>query len=189
MRYDIKRIEEDMKKRLSPFRYHHTMLVAKEAVCLAKYYQIEEQKAVVASLLHDIAKEYTKKESDDFIDKYQLPQGLKKEEFKNIIHADIGAEVAKERYRIEEDIYKAIKYHTIGNENMDLLSKIIFVADKTGREKLSPKMQEAKKVSYENINDAICLIILIEKERLKQKGLKLHPNTVALLKKIEDKKN
>ena len=79
------------------------------------------------------------------LDKYQLPQGLKKEEFQNIVHADIGAELAREYYDIENDIYLAIQYHTIGNKDMSLLAKIIFIADKIGRKNLSPKMKKSWK--------------------------------------------
>ncbi len=186
--YDIKKIKEDIRKSLSDFRYQHTIRVAEEAKSLARYYQIDEEKVYVAGLLHDMAKEFSKEENEGLIEKYKLPQELKKEEFKNIIHADIGAEMAKEYYNIEEDIYLAIKYHTIGNPNMNLFAKIIFVADKIGRKTLSPEMQEVKKTAYEDIDKAICRIILIETEKLKEKRLKLHPDTTILLNRLEDKK-
>jgi len=187
MKYDIKRIEEDVKRALSNFRYQHTMNVASEAKKLARYYKIDEQKAYVASLLHDMAKEFSEEENESWIENYHLPKELLKKEFKKIKHADIGAVVAREYYDIEEDIYDAIKYHTIGNKNMNLLAKIVFVADKVGRENLNAKMKEVKKVAYQNLDEAMRLIILIEKEKLKEKGFSLHSDTIELLKKIENK--
>ncbi len=183
----IDKIEENIKKNLSLFRYQHTMRVAKEAKALAKYYQLEEEKAYIAGLLHDIAKEFSEEENKRLIEKYKLPQELKNKQFKNIIHADIGAEFAREYYDIDIEIYKAIKYHTIGNRNMSMLAKIIFVADKIARENLSIKMQEVKKTAYVKIEEAIRLIILLEEEKLNEKGLRLHPDTVALLNEIKDK--
>lgn len=189
MLYNAKRIEEDIRKNLSKFRYEHTIRVAEEAKCLSKNYQIDEEKAYVAALLHDIGKELSKEENENFIKKYKLPNDLKKKEFASIIHADIGAEIAREKYNVDESIFKAIKYHTIGNENMDLLAKVVFVADKIGRENLNSKLQEIKKIAYENIDDAIKLLFLIEEDKLKNKGLKLHPDTVKLLNKMKDKKS
>ena len=44
--------------------------------------------------------------------------------------AQITSEVKKKVYNVrDEEILKAIKYHTTGNENMSLLEKIVFLAD------------------------------------------------------------
>lgn len=179
--YDISKIKKDLKTNLSVFRYSHTIRVAEEAKNLAKHYGYDEEKAYVAALLHDIAKEFTEEENAKWIEKYQLPDELLKKEFKNIVHADIGAVIAKEYYQVDDDIYNAIKYHTIGNVSMDILAKIIFIADKIGREDLSFQMKQVKTLSYQDLNKAILLFIKNEKQRLESKGIKLHPNTLQLL--------
>lgn len=184
--YDVEKIEKSIRKELSDFRYQHTKLVAMEAINLANHYQVERQKAYVAGLLHDIAKEYSREKNINLIEKYNLSPRLKEEEFENIIHADIGAEVAREYYHVDEDIYRAIQYHTIGNKDMDILAKIVFVADKVGRESLSLEMQEIKRVAYENIDEAIYRFLLMQKEKLKNKGRSLHPDTIQLLNRIRD---
>ena len=72
----------------------------------------------------------------------------------------------------------AIKYHTVGNENMDLLAKIIFVADKTeeGRnykdEAKNKQLQKVRELSKKNIDEALLyeidssLIYTIQKHKL-----------------------
>ena len=72
---------------------------------------------------------------------------MQKEEYKNIKHADIGAIIAKEEYNLDNDICNAIKYHTIGNKDMDMLAKIIFIADKIGRKKIPEALKPVKKTS------------------------------------------
>ena len=47
-----------------------------------------------------------------------------------LLHAKIGADICKKKYGFSQDMQNAIKYHTVGSENMDLLAKIIYVADK-----------------------------------------------------------
>lgn len=183
---DSRIIKNDIKQNLSDFRYQHTLRVMEEAKKLAKRYQVSEEKVIMAALLHDIAKEFSKIENKRWIEKYKLSTELLKEEYRNIIHADIGAEVAKEKYAINKDIYNAIKYHTIGNKNMDTLAKVIFVADKIGRKTLSPPLIEIKKVSYQDLNQAIKLIIILEQEKLQKEDLSLHPNTIELFNSLNN---
>ena len=183
---DSRIIKNDIKQNLSDFRYQHTLRVMEEAKKLAKRYQVSEEKVIMAALLHDIAKEFSKIENKRWIEKYKLSTELLKEEYRNIIHAYIGAEVAKEKYANNKDIYNAIKYHTIGNKNMDTLAKVIFVADKIGRKTLSPPLIEIKKVSYQDLNQAIKLIIILEQEKLQKEDLSLHPNTIELFNSLNN---
>lgn len=47
-----------------------------------------------------------------------------------LIHAFLGAEIAKDLFGIDDDeIYDAIFYHTVGKPDMSLLTKIIYIAD------------------------------------------------------------
>ncbi len=185
--YDIKKIKKDLKNNLTDFRYHHILRVAEEARKLANNYNYDEERAYVAALLHDIAREFTEEENKNWIEKYHLSKKLLQKEFRNLSHANIGAVVAKKHYGVENDICNAIKYHTIGNVSMDTLAKIILIADKIGRENLDPQMVEVKKVAYQNLDKAIVLYFEYEKERLKEKNIKLHSDTVELLRVMNNK--
>lgn len=58
--YNIEKIKNDIKNNLSEFRYEHSLLVATCALSLARHYNLDEDKAYVAGLIHDI---YFKKQS------------------------------------------------------------------------------------------------------------------------------
>ena len=62
--YTIEQIKKDLKKYLSEIRYEHSILVAEEAKKLAKYYNENEEKAYIAGLVHDIAKEFSDEENE-----------------------------------------------------------------------------------------------------------------------------
>ena len=95
-----------------------------------------------------------------------------------LLHAKIGADICKKKYNFTEEMQNAIKYHTVGNENMDLLAKIIFVADKTeeGRnykkEEKNEQLQKVRELSKIDINEALLyeidssLIYTIQKHKL-----------------------
>lgn len=182
---DIKTIKEELKKTLSQKRYNHSILVAEEAKKLAKHYHINEEKAYLAGLIHDIAKELTEDENIYWIKKGKLSKNLENKENLNIKHADIGAVIAKEKYNLDDDICNAIKYHTIGNKNMDLLAKIIYIADKIGREKIPEALIPVKKLAYQDIDKALLYCLEKQKIRLKEKGIKMHDDTKELLKELQ----
>lgn len=181
---NIKTIKKDLKELLTPKRYEHSLRVAEESKNLAKTYQYDEKKAYIAGLIHDIAKNFTEEESKVWIEKYKLPKELLEEKYKNIKHADIGAVVAKEKYHLEDDICKAIKYHTIGNKDMDALAKIVFLADKIARNNLPKELQEVKELAYQNLNKALLCCLENEEIHLKSKGIKIHKDTKELLEKL-----
>ena len=59
---NLKQAKELVRGRLSDKRYEHTLNVRKMAVKLAKRYGVDEDKAALAALLHDSAKEISKDE-------------------------------------------------------------------------------------------------------------------------------
>ncbi len=181
---NIKTIKKDLKELLTPKRYEHSLRVAEEAKHLANRYQYDEKKAYLAGLIHDIAKDLTEEESEIWIKNYNLPKELLEEKNKNLKHADIGAVIAKEKYHLEDDICNAIKFHTLGNENMDLLAKIVFLADKIGRKNLPEDLEIVKKMAYQNIDQSLKLCLETQEKYLQQKGIKLHKDTKKLLAKL-----
>ena len=74
--YNIEQIKNDLKNNLSQFRYEHSILVAEEAKKLANHYNIDEEKAYIAGLVHDIAKEFSDDENSKWIKKYIICQVL-----------------------------------------------------------------------------------------------------------------
>lgn len=185
---DIRKIKTKLKKELSHFRYDHSIRVAKEAKRLAKHYHIDKKKAYLTGLIHDIAKELTEEQNNYWIKKGNLSSDLQKEEYKNIKHADIGAIIAKEEYNLEDDICNAIKYHTIGNKDMDMLAKIIYIADKIGRKKIPEALKPIKKLAYQDIDEALLYCLEKQETKLKDKGINLHKDTKELLKKLQSTK-
>jgi nicotinate-nucleotide adenylyltransferase len=184
---EIKNIKEELKKHLSPYRYDHSLRVAETAKSLAKHYHIDEPKAYITGLLHDIAKELSEEENQYWIEKYHLNKNLNEEKNRKIKHADIGAVIAKEKYHLDENCCNAIKYHTIGNKNMNTLAKIIYIADKIGREKIPEELKPVEQLAYKNIDEALLYCIEQQEKKLKEKGIKTHKDTKELLEKLKQK--
>lgn len=179
--YDIDNIKKDLKNNLSEFRYNHSIMVAEEARNLARHYNINEDKAYVAGLVHDVSKEFSPEDNERIISTFKLSSDLLDCKYKKIIHADIGACVCKEKYGLDSDICEAVKYHTIGNVSMSLFDKIIFIADKIGRKDVNDEIIQLKKLAYQDINKAMLFFIKNERQYLNSMGKEIHHNTIELL--------
>ena len=182
---NINEIDTYLKENLSKKRYEHSLLVAKEAKSLAKIYHVDEEKAYLAGLIHDIAKELNEEENNYWIKKGNLADDLKNENYKKIRHADIGAIIAKEKYNLDNDICNAIKYHTIGNKNMDTLAKIIYIADKIGRKEIPKELMPIKDLVKKDLNDALIYFIEKQNKNLISKNITPHKNTEELLQTLK----
>ena len=179
--YDIEVMKKDLMMVVSSFRYDHCVMVAEEARKLALHYNIDSQKAYVAGLLHDIAKDFSSEENAKWIRKYNLSEELLSSVFLNIVHADIGALVVKEWYNLEDDICDAIKYHTVGHVPMTMFDKIIFIADKVARKKLDASLDKIRSVAYSDLDKALILCLEKQLEILSNKGLEPSKSSIDLL--------
>lgn len=126
--YDIEKIKEKLIEDIGEKRYKHSLRVAHLAQNLAQIYDLDEEKAYMAGLIHDCAKYNEEK----YIEKLNIDtSSYKITSLKDpVLHSFLGAEVANKVYNIsDKDILDAIKYHTTGKESMTSLEKIIFIAD------------------------------------------------------------
>ena len=62
-----------IRNKLSPYRFNHSLEVAKSAVYLAEKYGGDSEKMCVAGLLHDVLKEADREETFFYVDKYIIP--------------------------------------------------------------------------------------------------------------------
>ena len=95
-----------------------------------------------------------------------------------LLHGKIGADMCMKKFGFDEDILDAIKYHTTGKENMNMLTKVVFIADCTGVDRKYNCLEYVRKLSEENIDEAILFNLdYIIKDKIAEKKA-IHPTTV-----------
>lgn len=154
-----KEIIEELEKILSEKRFKHSIGVMKRAGELAAIYGIDEKEARLAGILHDIAKEMPEEEKVQYCNENNIPIDDTEKIKNSLLHAKIGADIAKKKYHAGKSIQEAILYHTTGSPEMDMLAKIIYIADKTEENRDYEGVEEIRKLSEENINKAMIEII------------------------------
>ena len=184
MEFNLEEITKDVKNTLSEKRYIHCIGVMEQAAYLAKKYGYDIDIARVVGIAHDIAKEIPEEEKLKYVEQNNIE--IDKIESVNIglLHAKIGADICKKKYNFTEEMQNAIKYHTTGDENMNILAKIIFVADKTEKNRKYEDLKTVRDLADEDLDKCILYILdYMLVDNVNKKKL-IHPNSI----KIRNKK-
>ena len=155
-------IKKKLKEILSPKRYEHTLGVEYTAATLAMRYGADMDKALMAGLLHDCAKQVPTAEKLEACRHFQLPVSVYEQQNPELLHAKLGAAYARAYYGIEdEEILSAITWHTTGRPGMTLLDKILYVADfmEPNRDQAS-NLPEVRALAYRDLD--ACLFRILE---------------------------
>ena len=183
---NIENIKIDLRNALSEKRYLHSIGTMKSAQELAKYYGLNAEKAGLAGLLHDIAKEMPDQEKIQYVKEHNIEMDRFEEKNIGLLHAKIAANIAKEKYHFDKDIQQAIEYHTTGNPNMNLFDKIIFVADKIEETRSYPDLNYVRELAHKNINECVIYIIEFAVKKTIERGEEPHSNSILTINKLKE---
>ena len=145
---NLKQAKELVRGRLSDKRYEHTLNVRKMAVKLAKRYGVDEDKAALAALLHDSAKEISKDEMRAIMRAHpELAEGGE-ERPTPVWHGICAAILARTEWGVEDEaVLSAIACHTAGKPGMSKLDKIVYLADMTSAERDWPGVNKLRRLA------------------------------------------
>ena len=121
-----------IQNRLGEYRAKHVLSTEEEAVRLAEIYLPEKIEEVrISALLHDITKEYDLKKQLQIFDKFGIIIDNVLLNLPKTMHALTAALIIPEEFPeyASEEIISAVKKHTTGHAEMELLDIIIYLAD------------------------------------------------------------
>lgn len=165
---NVRPLFDQVRSVLSEKRMLHTAGVIKTALDLAARYGADPEKARIAALLHDCAKEFPKEEL--------LRRTTDSEPILPVLHAEVGAMLAHEQYGVTDpEILKAIRLHTTGDANMTKLDKILFLADAIEPGRNYPCVEELRKA--DSLDSAVLLALSRSLCYILNNGGRIHPAT------------
>ncbi len=179
---EIEKINGFLAQNLSERRYHHSLGVAETAVRLAKHYGANEEKAFLAGLVHDCAKEIPPEEAIRLLQEtYRIMPDAMSVQRPRLLHGSLGACIAQSRFGIyDPEVLDAIRYHTTGKAKMSLLSKIIFIADFIEPNRAYRDVDVLRELTYQNLEDGILYAVDFTIRDLLEKRGTIHPDTIHL---------
>ncbi len=175
-----KEAKDLVKGRLSEKRYQHTLNVKKMAVKLARRYGVQEEKAALAALLHDAAKEIPKEEMKALMAQY--PQYAEGGESRPVPvwHGVCAAILARTEWGVtDEAVLSAIACHTAGKPGMTKLDKVVYLADMTSKERDWPGVNKLRKLEMEDLDAAMLAALKQTNDFVLSQGKPLDPMSKA----------
>ncbi len=186
-RLSIDELEKTVVGLLNPNRVRHVLGCRETAVELARLHGANETDAARAALLHDITKALDGplqltlcaaygKILDDFSSRN--PKTL---------HALTGSLVAERIFGENQAVVSAIRSHTTGKANMNLLEKIIYVADYMEPNRSFPGVEKLRELAYSDIDKALRLGLEMTLELLVQQGRDISPESQEALRFLAER--
>jgi len=175
----IEEIKLYLKTNLMEKRYIHTLGVADTAIKLAKLNGISEEKAEIAGLAHDVAKNLSKARIKEIIEENNIILSQLEENNSDLWHSIIGHLEAKDKLGIEEEeILDSIRWHTTGKEDMSVLAKIIYISDMIEPNRKFEGIEDIRKITFEDLDKGVYLGLTHSIKFLLSKNLLIDENTI-----------
>ncbi|EFF31446.1 conserved hypothetical protein [Enterococcus faecium E1039] len=176
--YSRENLMQKIQMRMSEQRFKHVLGVEKTAVALAKKYGASPEKASIAALTHDYAKERPDEEFKMVI----VRDGFDPEllNYNNAIwHGLVGASFVERELGITDaEILHAIRVHTTGAAKMSLLDKIIYVADYIEPGRDFPGVQDARAIAWADLDEAVAFETKHTLAHLLAQEQQIYPKTI-----------
>lgn len=169
-----------LKENLSKKRYQHSVFVCQTAEQLAGHYGCDTEKAAIAGLLHDCAREMKKELLLDYVRKGGIEVDETTAGLKELLHGPAAVYLCQKVFNLYDvEILSAIRYHTTGRENMTLLEKIIFLADFIEPSRDYPGVSKLRSLALRDLNRALIEACDTSIKYILSKGGIIHPDTVS----------
>ena len=174
--------EDMVRQTLSPKRFQHTMNVKNLAVRMAQHYGVDTEKAALAAILHDSAKELPRTELLQIMQDNAIIKKGTQNRPEPVWHGICAAILAKTQWNVQdEEILSAIACHTTGKENMSKLDKILFLADMTSAERNYPGVEELRSLEMRNLDKAMIQALKMTISFVEQKNAIADPESAKAL--------
>jgi nicotinate-nucleotide adenylyltransferase len=168
---------QSLSNTLSVYRYTHTLGVVEASERLAAHYGADINKARTAALLHDCAKEYPPDKKRALCTAWDIPLDDILAANIDLTHGLLGAKAAERDYGVyDEEILQAIRYHTAGHAHMNMLDKIILLADfiEPARQDY-PGLSDMRALAYTDMDAALLIGLRGVLADNKARGRSIHP--------------
>lgn len=174
-----KEFVEEIKKKLSEYRFYHSLNVADEAKRLALKYGADPEKAYTAGLVHDIMKDTPKKEQLKLFEKYNIKLTPVELESPKTWHAMSGEAYLRNELNVtDEEILKAVRYHTTARAGMSLLEKVLYIADYTSAERNYDDVDVMREKADRSLEEAMLYGLQFTINEMVAEGRAVHPDSI-----------
>ena len=182
----MEELEKVVVSLLKPNRVAHVLGCRDTAADLARVWGANETDAARAGVLHDITKALDGPLQLTLCQEYGIILDNFSSQNPKTLHALTGSLVAERIFGESEAVVSAICSHTTGKSNMNLLEKIIYVADYMEPNRDFPGVEELRELAYTDINKALKRGLEMTLEMLRSQKREISPESQQALKYLQE---
>jgi predicted HD superfamily hydrolase involved in NAD metabolism len=174
------------RSRLSDKRYGHTLRVADTTEDLARVHGIDTDRARLAALLHDAARETRPDEFLRLADQWELPIGEPERQSPKLLHGPVAAKLARRELGVDdEEVLEAVRAHTTGKPLMGPLALALYVADKIEPARDYPSVESLRAFARKDLYKAAAESLRRAIDHNERRGRPIHPASRETLQWLE----
>ena len=173
----MEQLEQVVVSLLKPSRVNHVLGCRDTAVALARHWGADETDAARAGILHDITKAIDGPLQLTLCRAYGRILSDFSRKNPKTLHALTGSLVAERIFGENEEVVSAIESHTTGKADMNLLEKIIYVADYMEPCRNFPGVERLRELAYTDMDAALKLGLEMTLVHLKNQGAEVSPES------------
>ena len=162
-------------------RIAHVAGCESEAIELARLWGEDPELAAEAGILHDITKRLSYEEQLNLCAKYDMICDHAELAAPKLLHAKTGAALARDLFGVSDAVFSAIRWHTTGKPDMNLLEKIIYLADYIEPGRDFPGVKKLRELAHEDLDRAMLLGLQMSVEEIRSYGAEPYHDTLDAL--------
>jgi predicted HD superfamily hydrolase involved in NAD metabolism len=154
--------------------------VANTAARLAGMFNGDIERAYLAGLMHDYARELTEEELLELTAKHNLSTDGVELMQTSLLHGPVGAWLLEEEGLItDKQVLDAIRWHTTGHPDMDQLARIIYISDYIEPGRNFPGVDLLRQITNKDLNLGVLAGLDHTLGFLVQRNHFIHPLSIA----------
>ena len=184
-RLPMEQLEPVVLSLLKPSRVNHVLGCRDTAAALAEKWGADVTDAARAGMLHDVTKALDGPLQLTLCQEYGTILSDFGKRYPKTLHALTGALVAERIFGENKAVVEAIRSHTTGKANMNMLEKIIYVADYMEPNRDFPGVERLRELAFSDMDAALKLGLEFTLEHLKRQGAEVSPESQAALASLQ----
>ncbi len=168
-------------------RFRHTLAVADLARRLANRWGLDEEKATLAALLHDLGRAVTAARLPGLARRLRLKVPRPVETLSRaplLAHSYVSEHWARERFDVDDPaVLQAVRRHTLGAPTaaaMSSLDKTLYIADSTSTDRRYRGVEAVRELAFRDLDAAFKSSVAAKLRHALINGEWLHPQGLSL---------
>ena len=160
---------------------NHILRVEAESLALASLHGVDEQRAAVSALGHDLVRHLKGPDLLAMALQYGLTPDAIETASPILVHGPVAARILEHDYGFDDfEVLAGIDCHTTARAGMTALEQVLFVADKVEPHKLAREVElaEVKSLARDDLRAGVLRYLDLNLETSIRKGWQVHPRSL-----------